>query len=105
MEIVIPVSIDGFVMIGMVNGMPQSERSQIIKEMLMWIVAKTKKDGGASLSLIVRHCESEITNLGATQRTVQSYLSTLVRHRFVTLKGLKYVSTQTGENWLEKKVS
>ena len=85
--------------------MPQSERSQIIKEMLMWIDAKTKKDGGATLLQIVRYTESEITSLGATQRTVKSYLNTLLRHSLVSLKGLKFVCTQTGKNWLEKKVS
>ena len=85
--------------------MPQSERSQIIKQMLMWIDAKTKKDGGVSLGAIIRHTEREITDLGATSRTVKSYLQTLVRHRLVEIKGLKYLSTQTGKNWLERKVS
>jgi len=85
--------------------MPQSERSQIIKEMLMWIAAKTKKNGGATLSAVIRHTESEITDLGATRRTVHSYLATLVRHHLVAQRGLKFYCTQTGKNWLEKKVS
>jgi hypothetical protein len=85
--------------------MPQSERSQIIKEMLMWIDAKTRLDGGVRRPELIRFVQLEITSLGAATKTVEKYLNTLVRHHLVTIKGQKYVCTQTGKNWLEKKVS
>ena len=85
--------------------MPQSERSQIIKEMLMWIAARTTKDGGVRRMELIRFVQLEITDLGAATRTCEKYLDDLVKHRLVVIKGLKYVCTQTGKNWLEKKVS
>jgi len=85
--------------------MPQSERSQIIKEMLMWIDAKTRLDGGIHRAELIRFVQLEITSLGAATRTVEKYLDDLVRHKLVDVKGSKYRLTQTGKNWLEKKVS
>ena len=85
--------------------MPQSERSQIIKEMLMWIAAKTKLDGGVPRAELIRFVQLEITDLGAATKTVEKYLKTLLHHKLVDVKGNKYLCTQTGKNWLEKKVS
>lgn len=85
--------------------LPQSERSQIIKEMLMWIAAKTRLDGGVSRMELIRFVQLEITSLGAATRTVEKYLDDLVRHKLVAIRGHKFFCTQTGKNWLEKKVS
>jgi len=85
--------------------LPQSERSQIIKELLVWIAAKTKLDGGVRRMELIRFCQLEITDLGAATRTVEKYLDDLVRHKLVAVKGNHYICTQTGKNWLEKKVS
>jgi len=85
--------------------MPQSERSQIIKEMLMWIDARTKLNGGVRRGELIRFVQLEITSLGAATKTVEKYLRTLVKHKLVAVKGHKYVCTQTGKNWLENKVS
>ena len=85
--------------------MPQSERSQVMTDLLRWLSAKTKKDRGARGSEIQHHVIAEITSLGATKRTAMGYVDTLQRMGFVTLRGSKYITTQTGENWLEKKVS
>lgn len=71
----------------------------------MWIDAKTKLDGGVRRAELIRFCQLEITDLGAATKTVEKYLKTLVRHSLVKVKGNKYVCTQTGKNWLEKKVS
>jgi len=85
--------------------LPQSERSQIIKEMLVWILAKTKLDGGVRRAELIRFVQLEITDLGAATRTVEKYLYDLCKHNLVVIKGNKYLCTQTGKNWLEKKVS
>lgn len=85
--------------------MPQSERSQIIKEMLMWIAAMSKLEGGVRRGELIRFVQLEITDLGAATRTVEKYLADLLRHKLVAIKGNKFYCTQTGKNWLEKKVS
>jgi len=84
---------------------PQSERSQIIKEMLMWIAARTIATGGVARGELIRFVQLEITDLGAATRTVEKYLKDLLRHKLVAIKGSKFYCTQTGKNWLEKKVS
>jgi len=73
--------------------------------MLMWIEARTKLSGGVARLELIRFVQLEITSLGAATRTVEKYLATLVRHKLVAVKGNKYICTQTGKNWLEKKVS
>ena len=57
--------------------MPQSERSQIMKQLLRWLDAKTTKDNGASTGQTIKHVMSEISTLGATERRAQNYIETL----------------------------
>ena len=83
--------------------MPQSERSQIMKELLRWLSAKSKKSGGASTQSIIHHCISEITDLGTTERTVQKYIRTLNLLGLISLYRLKWKTTAQGENWLNRK--
>jgi len=73
--------------------------------MLVWVAAKTKLDGGVSRMELIRFVQLEITDLGAATRTVEKYLDALVRHKLVAIRGSKFYCTQTGKNWLQKKVS
>jgi len=81
------------------------ERSAAMKELMKWLLAKTKKDHGASRGDIVRHVVVEVAELGATERTIVGYVDTLVRMGLVSIRRNKYVVSNVGENWLKKKVS
>ena len=82
--------------------MPQSERSQIIKEFLKWIEAKSQKSG-ASLQECVYHIELEITDMGATKKKSADYVSSCVRAGLIDIHGLKFKITPEGKNWLQRK--
>jgi len=81
------------------------ERSAAMKELMKWLLAKTKSSHGASRGEIVRHVVVEVAELGATERTIVGYVDTLVRMGLVSVRGNKYVVSNVGENWLKKKVS
>lgn len=86
--------------------MPQPERSKVNKELLVWLLAKTKSSNGASRMEVLRHVALEITELGATERTTINYLKTLDGLGLVKVDSLgKYTVTKVGENWLKRKVS
>lgn len=85
--------------------MTRSERSQAMKALMKWLHAKGKKDRGATRGEIVRHVVVEISELGATERSIIGYVETLVRMGLVFIRGNKYLLTSVGENWLKKKVS
>jgi len=53
--------------------MPQSERSEIIKEFLSWLGAKTRQTG-ATRQECIRHIQLEITNMGAEEKRCEKYL-------------------------------
>jgi len=82
--------------------MPQSERSQIMKELLRWLSAKSKKRG-ATTRETVKYVMSEITSLGCSRRTASNYLKTLEGLGFIHLYKLKWKTTDRCENWLKRK--
>ena len=82
--------------------MPQSERSQIIKEFLRWMEAKTKQ-GGASIRASVRHIQVEITEMGAEEKRCHKYLKDCQRAGLIAQKGLKFIITDEGKSWLQRK--
>lgn len=86
-----------------INGvqMPQSERSQIMKEMLRWLDAKSKSGAGASRSQIINHIVVDITELGCTKARAQGYLKTAISLGFISLHRLKYKTTPICKNWLQ----
>ena len=84
--------------------MPQSERSQIIKEFLRWLEAKTKR-GGATYRDCVRHIQVEITDMGAEEKRCQKYIKSLERANLIFADGIKFKITDAGKNWLQRKVS
>ena len=82
--------------------MPQSERSENMKEILRWLDAKTTKDGGATRDEYIHHTVLEITGYGGSERTALSYLKTLVKHGSVKEKGYKFMITKAGKDWLQR---
>jgi len=84
--------------------MPQSERSQIMKELLRWLHAKSKSSNGARTGEILTHVMSEISSLGATKRAARSYIETLAQLGFIRVYRLKWKLTSKGENWLKRKL-
>lgn len=84
--------------------MPQSERSEIIKQFLKWLKAKSKH-GGATLGECVRHLQIEITEMGAQERTCREYIKDMERTGLIYIDGLKWKCTEVCENWLRRKVS
>jgi hypothetical protein len=84
--------------------MPQSERSQIIKEFLRWLEAKTIR-GGATLQECVRQIQVEITDMGAEEKRCQKYLKDCEKSKLICTEALKFKITEDGKNWLRRKVS
>lgn len=82
--------------------MPQSERSQIIKEILKWLEAKSKRKG-ATMQEIIDHTQLEISEMGATTKTIKGYVRSLSRNGLIQNKGLRFTITPKGENWLQRK--
>lgn len=85
--------------------MPQEKRSYVNIELLKWLHAKTKRGGGATRREIVSHVILEVTDLGATKRTVLNYLQTCLELGLVSIHRNRYRLTSVGKNWLERKVS
>jgi predicted transcriptional regulator len=86
------------------NDMPQSERSNTIKEFLKWLEAKTIL-GGATLQECLKHLQIEITEMGAQDRTCREYLKDLERAGLTQINRLKFNITEKGKDWLRRKVS
>jgi len=84
--------------------MPQSERSEIIKQFLKWLEAKTKQNG-ASRPECIRHIQIEITDMGAEEKRCEKYLKDCERAGLICVDGLKFKLTDAGKNWLQRKVS
>lgn len=82
--------------------MPQSERAQVIKSMLSWLVEQPK---GATVGDIIRYVELEITDMGASTRTIRSYIERCRRQNLITSKGTHILCTEMCKKWLQRKVS
>jgi len=83
--------------------LPQSERANIIKDFLKWLEAKTKL-GGASYRECIRHIQVEITDMGAEEKRCNKYIKSLLDTGLVHTDRLKYKLTDSGKNWLQRKV-
>lgn len=82
--------------------MPQSERSQVIKRMLMWLNDQPK---GAMIGALIRHVELEITDMGGSTRTIRSYIERCRSQGLIKAEGTRLICTHKCKNWLQKKVS
>jgi predicted transcriptional regulator len=87
-----------------VNDLPQSERSNTIKEFLKWLEAKTKQNG-ATLQECLKHLQIEITEMGAQDRTCREYLKDCERAGLIQVNGMRFNITENGRLWLARKVS
>jgi hypothetical protein len=85
--------------------MPQSDRSKIMKNILSWLMARERAKNPPKILETKRYIESEICEMGAAPRTVGNYLARLEAHGFIREVHGRILCTQTGKNWLEKKVS
>jgi len=74
-----------------------------MKELLRWLDAKSKKGDGASVGEIITYVMSEITSLGASQRTAKGYIETLSKLGFISVYRLRWKTTEKGQNWLARK--
>ena len=82
--------------------MPQSERSQIIIDLLCWIEAKTKR-GGASYQECISHISLEITDMGAEEKRCKKYLKSCEKFGLIRREGFRFKITEKGKDWLRRK--
>lgn len=79
--------------------MPQSERSEIIKKLMRWLVTQEK---GASVQAIVHHVKWEITEGGATDNSIKKYIADLAKASLIEYKHPFWKVTKAGKFWLER---
>ena len=82
--------------------MPQSERSETIKQFLKWLNAKSKQ-GGASRRECIDHLHIEITDMGAEPRRCEIYLKDCLDSKLIEVKGFKFSITTDGQSWIKRK--
>lgn len=78
--------------------MPQSERSEILKKLLKWLNTQEKK----TLAAIVHHVKWEITEGGATNKSIKKYVEDLHKAGLIEYKHPFYKITNSGKEWLER---
>jgi predicted transcriptional regulator len=78
--------------------MPQSERSNILKKLLKWLASLEKETTTAGIHSYVRN---EITELGATSKTIQGYIEDLSSAGFIEYMHPFWKITKAGRDWLE----
>lgn len=79
--------------------MPQSDRSKTIKALVKWLV---HQDPGATTAGIHAQVRNEITELGATQKTIQSYIEDLDHAGIIEYEHPYWKVTKFGREWLER---
>jgi len=52
---------------------------------------------------IIDYTQLEISEMGATTKTIRGYVRSLSRNGLIQTKGLKFLITAKGENWLARK--
>ena len=83
--------------------MPQSERSAIIKEFLKWMQARCRNNNGPTIQECVRFITLEVTEMGATTKRAKGYVESCARAGLIHTKGIRFVISKDGENWLKRK--
>ena len=79
--------------------MPQSERSNNIRELLKFIDQSPK---GQTLQACVSYVVQEITQFGATEKTAKAYLAALGRSAFIKYSHPYWKITPAGKKWKER---
>jgi hypothetical protein len=79
--------------------MPQSERSDILKKILSWLLSQ---ENGATLKALLTYTKWEITEGGATDNAIKKYIEDLQKATLVEYNHPFWKITQAGKQWLEK---
>jgi hypothetical protein len=79
--------------------MPQAERSRNLIELQKWLSLKEK---GATTAAMKAYTRNEITQLGATEKTIENYIYALEKARFIEYKHPFWRITKAGRNFLER---
>ena len=95
---VIRVALKDFLDQGWSN-MPQQERSHNQIDILKWL--KTQQNG-ATTAALKAYTRNEITQLGATDKTIENYIDTLKTAGFLEYKHPFWRITKSGMNFLER---
>jgi hypothetical protein len=78
--------------------MPQSERANVLKEILRWLAAQEK---GATLQGLSFQIKWEITEGGATDTTIKKYIQDLEGAKLIEYEHPYWKVTSNGKMWLE----
>lgn len=76
----------------------QPERSMIIKKFLRWL---SKQEKGATTSAILYHVKWEITEGGASDKTIKKYIEDLHKGGLIEYKHPFWKITPAGKKWME----
>jgi|MudIll2142460700_1097286.scaffolds.fasta_scaffold2802815_1 t-SNARE complex subunit (syntaxin) len=79
--------------------MPQSERANVLKEIMRWLAAQEK---GATLQALRHHIKWEITEGGATDTTIKKYIQDLGGAQLIEYETPFWRVTNNGKMWLEQ---
>ena len=79
--------------------LPQSERSEILKQMLKWLSSQEK---GATLQALISYTKWEITEGGATDNTIKKYIQDLSRAMKIEYNQPFWKITEAGKEWMER---
>lgn len=79
--------------------MPQSERANILKKLVKWLVPQEK---GATVQAILQYTKWEITEGGATDATIKKYIEDLNRATIIEYDHPFWTVTNYGKMWLER---
>ena len=79
--------------------MPQEDRARKLLELLKWI---SQKKEGATTGAVKAYTRNEITRMGATDRTIENYIETLKKTRFMEYKHPCWHVTNSGRRFLEQ---
>jgi hypothetical protein len=78
--------------------MPQSERANILKEILKWLTTKAE---GATTAGLKSHIKWEITEGGATDTAIKKYIDDMNDALLIEYKHPHWLITGKGKMWLE----
>lgn len=79
--------------------MPQSERANVLKEMVKWLASQEK---GATVQAILQYTKWEITEGGATDSTIKKYIDDLSKAQIIEYAHPFWKVTNYGRTWLER---
>lgn len=79
--------------------MPQQERSKNLLEMLKWL---SSQEHGVTTAALKAYTRNEITQLGATDKTIENYIDSLKIAGFIEYKHPFWHITKSGRDFLER---